>query len=203
VSSGWVYFAQDGDRTKIGWTSKGVQKRISDLKTAAPTIELVHVIRTDDRQLEKELHKLFKDYRIAREWFALPDNWRSMLPDQHRNRVRRADEVTYGSWDRKSLVGSWFHSFTAEGRFRWQGCVVAALGEGYVLVQTYSWLDGTPSHQHVVQMRTVTDWRFYDTNEEMLEAWMQSAERFELEAGPRESRYADRVVDVAEALDDR
>jgi hypothetical protein len=174
---GWVYFAQDGDRTKIGWTQGGVERRMSSLRTAAPLIEVVHVIRTDDKQLEKELHKIFKDYRIGGEWFALPDNWRSMLPDEHQKRGSRVAQVTTGAWDQRSLIGSWFHSFNQEGKFRWQGCVVADLGNAYVLVQTYDWIMGDKADQYVVSVLSMTDWSFYDSNEEMLEAYELSPMR--------------------------
>jgi hypothetical protein len=168
VTEGWVYFARDGDRTKIGWTSSGIQKRLRSLRTAAPTIEMVHAIRTDDKQLEREIHKVFKDYRIGGEWFALPDDWRSMLPEEHRRRASRMAEVAFGEWDRGSLVGSWFHSFNAEGEVRWQGCVVADLGD-YYLVQTYEWFMGDPSFQQLASLSDMADWKFYDTNDEMLD----------------------------------
>jgi hypothetical protein len=197
VSHGWVYFAQDGDRTKIGWTQGAVQKRLRSLRTAAPTIELVHVIRTDDKALEKELHKLFIDYRISGEWFALPDDWRAMLPEQNRRRGSRIAEVTTGVWDQKSLIGSWFHSFTDEGKFRWQGCVVADLGAGYVLVQTYDWIMGRRDDQYVVPILSTTSWHFYDSNEEMREAYELSPQRSQAE----DRSYGERVIDVADIVE--
>lgn len=168
---GWVYFAQDGDRTKIGWTTGPIEKRMRELRTGAPLIEVVHVISTDDRSLERDLHKLFKDYRIAGEWFALPDDWRQLLPEPYQEKCSRVELANGGLWNSSSLLGSWFLSFTDEGYTEWQGCVVADLGDGLHLVETYSWLDGCNYEQRIISVDEMRSWRFYDTNQQMIDAY--------------------------------
>lgn len=53
---------------KIGYT-KNIHKRLSQLQTSSPVkLEVLHLI-DGDVSLEKELHKMFKNYRANGEWF--------------------------------------------------------------------------------------------------------------------------------------
>lgn len=64
-----VYFAQAGDRIKIGW-SKNVATRVAQLQTgnAAP-IKLLGVV-PGGRAKEREIHDLFASVRVGGEWFT-------------------------------------------------------------------------------------------------------------------------------------
>ncbi len=80
------------------------------------------------------------------------------------------------------LVGKWFHSYVipdpdddrqhatidSRGYIReWQGQVTGR--EAAVLIcQLYSWLDGEPTNQVLVELDDMLIWRFFDTNEDML-----------------------------------
>jgi len=59
------------------------------------------------------------------------------------------------------LIGKWFHSFDSEGEIKWQGRILAK-PDGMYLVQLYDWM---------IAPRDMAGWRFYDTAEEMREAW--------------------------------
>lgn len=68
-----VYFAQAGDRIKIGW-SRNVATRIATLQTA--NADPLHLLATvpGARSLERQLHERFAAARLSGEWFeATPD----------------------------------------------------------------------------------------------------------------------------------
>ena len=62
-----VYFIQDGDRIKIGF-SEFPDFRLDQLKTAIPNAELLGSV-LGGTELEKQLHEKFKHLHIDREWF--------------------------------------------------------------------------------------------------------------------------------------
>jgi len=67
-----VYFLKLNEFVKIGF-SDDVLKRISQIQTSSPyKIEVMSVIH-GDYDKEKELHKLFKQYRASGEWFYLSE----------------------------------------------------------------------------------------------------------------------------------
>lgn len=70
-----VYLIADrgNELCKIGFTNTEVEKRMSSLKTGNPfELEVLAVIE-GERELEKELHTKFKDYKVKGEWFKLTD----------------------------------------------------------------------------------------------------------------------------------
>lgn len=67
------------------------------------------------------------------------------------------------------LIGKWFHSFTENGNLHWQGQVIAKAENGFYIVQTYEWIAGAESTQHIVPIAEMTGWLFYSSNEEMKE----------------------------------
>lgn len=71
------------------------------------------------------------------------------------------------SASRSNLVGKWFHSMR-DGRINWQGKVLADVSDGMVLIQLFSFLDGEPTQQQIQPIAGMSDWLFYDTNEDML-----------------------------------
>lgn len=67
-----------GDKIyKIGYTRRGVDKRIRELKTGSPSeFEVVKVFVADKygATIESRLHRHFETKRIDREWFSLDDS---------------------------------------------------------------------------------------------------------------------------------
>lgn len=45
----------------------------------------------------------------------------------------------------KSIVGLYLHTFDDDSAFVWQGQIIGK-EEGYCIVQTFSWVDGTNNH---------------------------------------------------------
>lgn len=72
--AGFVYLLQGGNYYKIGH-SKDVPTRLSQISPKLPfPTQVIHTIKTDDMaELEKALHKRFKDKRTNGEWFVLND----------------------------------------------------------------------------------------------------------------------------------
>lgn len=83
-----------------------------------------------------------------------------------------------------SLVGSFFHAGSDRG---WQGCVVAEVASEIFLVETFGWLIGDSTDQHLVRLTDMTEWVFYDTAEWMNNAYEYGGvhERWERERAER------------------
>lgn len=64
----------------------------------------------------------------------------------------------------RSLVGSYFLSGL---KTQWQGCVVAEPAPGVYLVELFSWTGGASTHQRIIRLEDMFDWRFFDTAEWM------------------------------------
>lgn len=80
----------------------------------------------------------------------------------NRNRLHLASQRDA---DPDSLIGSFFHG---TGKFTGrQGCVVAQPHPGIYLVEFFSWLAGDSTHQQLVPIADMIDWRFYDDAEWM------------------------------------
>jgi len=66
------------------------------------------------------------------------------------------------------LVGKWFHSRKDETiNIDWQGQVLGQIDESRYLVQLYSWLDGCATTQRIVDIKDMSFWMFYNSDEEM------------------------------------
>jgi len=76
------------------------------------------------------------------------------------------------------LVGRGFHSFDVEDRVRWQGKVLADMGDGYFLLQLMEWFVGEETYQVIVHISALNHtpadafsrkerFVFYDTLEDM------------------------------------
>lgn len=79
------------------------------------------------------------------------------------------------------LVGRWFHTWreprddepfeqlSRGGRVvQWQGEVLERVADDLYLVETYSWLDGSPYEQQIVSVHDMAAWTFYSSNVEMI-----------------------------------
>lgn len=83
--------------TKIG-KAKNVKNRISALQTANPYLRLLY---TSNVLIEKELHEIYKDKRVAGEWFALKkedifeitNNYKSIPKELKYNNVNKTIDV--------------------------------------------------------------------------------------------------------------
>jgi len=70
----------------------------------------------------------------------------------------------------------WFHIYKEDGDITYQGHILDYLPPRLVLVQLFSWLDGRPTCQKLLE---VTDyWNFYNTQEAMHDAWDLHLETF-------------------------
>jgi len=70
----------------------------------------------------------------------------------------------------------WFHTYKDTNEIVYQGHVLDYLPPKLVLVQLFSWLDGEPTCQKLLE---VTDeWSFYDTMKRMHDAWNQHLEYY-------------------------
>jgi len=68
---GVIYLVRNGESglIKIGHTVKGVRSRVSGMQSGNP--ETLHLLATmpGDRQMEQDLHDLFRGRCVVREWF--------------------------------------------------------------------------------------------------------------------------------------
>ena len=70
----------------------------------------------------------------------------------------------------------WFHTYKEDGDITYQGHVLDYLPPRLVLVQLFSWLDGRPTCQKLLEV--TNDWSFYNTKEAMHDAWDLHLETF-------------------------
>jgi hypothetical protein len=69
------------------------------------------------------------------------------------------------------LKGKFFHSMKSDDKaIHWQGQIVDELTPGYFLLQLFSWLDGRPTDQMTVALADMRGWKFYTSQEAMVEA---------------------------------
>lgn len=68
-----VYFLQsiESGLIKIGQTSHGIEKRIAQISGMCPGgVKLIAIVREANKDLEFELHRMFKSLRVNGEWFS-------------------------------------------------------------------------------------------------------------------------------------
>lgn len=152
-----IYFIKNiaTSNIKIGF-SDNPRKRLKELQTgSAEKLVLIKTIE-GDQKLEGQLHELFSHCRLDGEWFSPADEILEFIKGK----------------DRKTLEGKFFHSFK-DGKVVWQGYVIAEAKDGYFLVQLFEWVMGEPSCQKLVRVDTMLGWDFYDTAQEMNDAWQR------------------------------
>jgi len=66
-----IYFIQSGNNgpIKIGYTDKEVKSRLSSMQTGNPLQIIVLGTIYGFQDEEKDLHEIFKNYKMDREWF--------------------------------------------------------------------------------------------------------------------------------------
>ncbi len=150
-----IYFIKNitNGTIKIGFSDKP-NKRLSELQTgSADKLVLIKAIDGDE-SVEAALHQQFALHRLQGEWFSPAEELIQFIKGK----------------DDRSLEGKFFHTFK-NGEIEWQGYVVAQQGDGYFLVQLLEWVLGEPSTQKVVHIGAMADWEFYNSAEEMNEAY--------------------------------
>lgn len=75
-----------------------------------------------------------------------------------------------------SLIGKFFHTFTSEGKIRFQGVVTAEPAHGYFLVQYFDWFIGSRSDKEIIPISQMVGWKFYDDADDWREAGDMKAE---------------------------
>lgn len=66
------------------------------------------------------------------------------------------------------LVGLFFHSRHSDGSLHWQGSVLREdVAGSRLIVQLYSWFDGTPTKCEIVSIEQTKKWTFYATARQM------------------------------------
>jgi hypothetical protein len=71
VSPGIVYFVQGhgSGPVKIGYTDRPMDVRLAGLQTGSPVRLRVLATHAGDREMERRLHTMFRDWRLHGEWF--------------------------------------------------------------------------------------------------------------------------------------
>ena len=65
---GYIYFIYDKSNIKIGYT-KDISQRRKTLQTSNPNKLIILGYICGEKSKEKELHKIFKEYKTLNEWF--------------------------------------------------------------------------------------------------------------------------------------
>lgn len=66
------------------------------------------------------------------------------------------------------MIGNYFHGCD---EIQWQGMIIGEPSPGMFMVQTFSWLTGNEHSKQLVPITAMTGWTFYDTAEEMSNAY--------------------------------
>jgi hypothetical protein len=86
---------------------------------------------------------------------------------------------------RSALEGRYFHSFgTTIGTpprsyVKWQWIIVAKIEPDGYLVELWSWIDGEPTHEQLVAVGEMVNWRFYASAEAMREAYRRFTGKYD------------------------
>lgn len=75
----YIYIAESNNRYRFGLTAD-VAARIAAIQSASPHPVALAASFDGDESLEMEIAKTFAPYHISGEWYALPSDWRAMLP---------------------------------------------------------------------------------------------------------------------------
>lgn len=87
-----IYLLRNNNFLKIGF-AKDVQRRMKCYNTCAFGYQLLDV-RDGDKQVEKLLHRMFKKYQVAKEWFEDNDYIISHFHDSVEELVKQTQNST-------------------------------------------------------------------------------------------------------------
>jgi len=149
-----IYFIENTDsgEIKIGY-SRNPMARLRALQTAtcAP-LELLKVVE-GDVSLERALHEKFRGGRRRGEWFDPTVGLLTYIQERGRS----------------GLVGQFFLLFGPDKtiplyrRLKWQGRIETELRSGDMLVQLFSWCDGSPTDRVILKRRDTERCVFFET----------------------------------------
>lgn len=69
---------------------------------------------------------------------------------------------------KSALVDKYFISLEG-GKLCWQGRVIAQVSNELYLIETFDWLESQPFDMRLVSIGGMADWRFYDSQETMVD----------------------------------
>lgn len=69
------------------------------------------------------------------------------------------------------LIGKYFHSFTKDGGFKWQGQIIDYIEPSTYVVQLFEWFLGHDSVKKIVKIDEMYDWVIYESDKDMREAY--------------------------------
>lgn len=78
---------------------------------------------------------------------------------------------------KSALVNKYFHTLRDDGTIERQGIVLDPVGDGYYLVEWFSWFDGSPNGMSVKSIYEMSQWQFYRTGDEMREEYYKRNEK--------------------------
>ncbi|MEZ0060957.1 hypothetical protein ABIF26_006500 [Bradyrhizobium elkanii] len=82
----FVYFARAGNKVKIG-VSKNPRQRLGELKTGNSNKVRIYYVTPGDAQMERDLHKLFAEFRVNGEWFLYAEPIRNWIAQDEARRL--------------------------------------------------------------------------------------------------------------------
>lgn len=150
-----IYFIRNitTGNIKIGF-SDTPKKRLKELQTGSADKLILMKTIDGDTETEAALHTKFASCRLEGEWFRPADELLEFVKGK----------------DHKALEGKFFHSFK-DNEIKWQGYIISQPVEGYFLLQLFEWVLGEPSVQKLVHVAMMTGWDFYDSADEMNDAF--------------------------------
>ncbi|MGE4419997.1 MAG: GIY-YIG nuclease family protein [Sulfurimonas sp.] len=150
-----VYFIKNIDtgRIKIGFSDTPT-KRLKELQTGNDNKLVLIKTIAGDKNKEASLHEMFSHLRSNGEWFDPDDELLQFIKETNT----------------KSLDGKFFHTFK-NNQVEWQGYIISEPKDGFFLIQLFDWILGEPSNQKLVSINDMLSWNFYDSVEEMNDAY--------------------------------
>jgi hypothetical protein len=85
----FIYFARAGNKVKIG-ISKNPNQRLCGIKTGSSSKVRIYYVTPGDAQKERDLHKLFAEYRVNGEWFIFAAPIREWIVADEAGRMAKA-----------------------------------------------------------------------------------------------------------------
>lgn len=99
---GWVYFAEGGEKVKIGFT-RSLRQRLHDLRTASSDfLHVSGVIEGATPETEREIHKRFKTEWTRGEWYRLSPRLKAFIRE-HASPAPTPKGRGYVNWDRVTM----------------------------------------------------------------------------------------------------
>lgn len=150
-----VYFIKNivTGRIKIGFSNTPT-KRLKELQTGNDNKLVLIKTIVGGKDKEASLHEMFSHLRSNGEWFEPDDELLQFIKGTNT----------------RSLDGKFFHTFV-DNQVEWQGYIISEPKDSFFLVQLFDWILGEPSNQKLVSINDMLSWNFYDSVEEMNDAY--------------------------------